>query len=82
MNRISKGRANFSGCVKKTDKLENFVTNGMIEGKRRRGNQQEKKLARLTKWFNAGRGTDALKATSDRGAWKVMIAYARSKAPD
>ena len=30
----------------------------------------------LTNWLEAGRVTEALRATSDRDAWKVMIAYA------
>ena len=34
------------------EKLEQFLTTGMIEGKRRRVQQREKVLDRLTKWLN------------------------------
>ena len=54
------------------EKLEHLVTTGMIEGK-----QREKTLDGLTKWPKAGRVTETLKATRDRDAWKVMIAYAK-----
>ena len=38
----------------------------------------------LTKWLKVGRVTEALEASRDRDAWKVMIAYAKLKstAPD
>ena len=49
----------------------------MIEGKRIRGKQREKMLDGLTKWLKVGRETEELKATRDRDAWKVMIAYAK-----
>ena len=38
--------------------------------------QREKMLDGLTKWLKVGRVTEALKATRDRDAWKVTIAYA------
>ena len=47
----------------------------MIDGKRSRVKQREKVLDGLTKWFRVGRVTEALKATRDRDARKVMIAY-------
>ena len=36
----------------------------------------EKLIDRLKKWLKKGRVT-ALKATKDRDAWKVMIAYTK-----
>ena len=48
----------------------------MIERKRSKGKKREKMLDELTKWLKEGRVTEALTATSDRDAWKVMIAYA------
>ena len=59
------------------EKIEQLVTTGIFEGKRRRGKQQENILAALTKWLNIGRVTDALRATMDRDGWKVMVAYAQ-----
>ena len=53
-------------------KPEHFVTTGMIEEK-----QHEKILDGLKKRLKAGRVTDALKATRDRDAWKVIVSYAR-----
>ena len=47
----------------------------MIKEKRSRGNQCEKMWDGLTKRFKVERVTEALKATADRDAWKVMIAY-------
>ena len=41
----------------------------------RRKTQEEKTARKEAGWLNAGRVTDVLKATSDRNAWKVMIAY-------
>ena len=58
------------------EKLEHLVTTGRIEGKRSRGKQHEKMLDGLTKRLRVGRETKALKATRDRVARKVMIAYA------
>ena len=49
----------------------------MIKGKHSRGKQREKMLDELTKWLKGERVTEALKATNDRDAWKVMIAYAK-----
>ena len=49
----------------------------MTEGKRSMGKQGEKMLDGLTKWLKVGRVTEALKATRDRDAWKVMIAFAK-----
>ena len=65
----------FFGHVMKREKLEHLVTTG----KRSRGKQREKMLDGLTKWLNVGRMTDALKAKSDRDAWKVVIAYAKEQ---
>ena len=33
----------------------------------------------LTKWLCVGRVTEALKATRDRNAWKVIIAYSKEQ---
>ena len=46
----------------------------MIERKRSRGKQREKKLDGLTKWLKVGPVIDALKAMRYRDVWKVMIA--------
>ena len=48
----------------------------MIERKCSRGKQHEKMLDGLRKRLKVGRVTKALKATRDRDAWKVKIAYA------
>ena len=39
--------------------------------------QGKKMLDGLTKWLKVGRVTEALEATWDRDAWKVMIVYAK-----
>ena len=59
------------------EKLEHLVTTGMVERKRSRGKRREKMFDRLTKWLKVGRMTEAVKATRDRDAGKVMIAYAK-----
>ena len=52
------------------------MTTVMIDGNNKRGKQREKMLDGLTKWLKVGRVKEALKVTSDRDAWKVIIAYA------
>ena len=59
------------------EKLEHLVTTEMVVGKRSRGKQGGKMLDGLTKWLKVGRVTDALKATRDREAWKVMVAHTK-----
>ena len=59
------------------EKLRTSYDNCNDEGKRSRGNQREKMLDGLTKWLKVRRVTEALKATRDRGSWKVIIAYAK-----
>ena len=59
------------------EKLEHLVTTGVIKGKPGRAKQREKMVDGLTKWLIIGGVRDALKATRDRDAWKVMIAYAK-----
>ena len=76
INTKPKREATLYGHVMKREKLKHLAITGMTEGKRSRGKQREKMLDRITKWLNVGRGTDSLKATRDRDAWKVMIAYA------
>ena len=58
-------------------KLQQLVTTGSIEERRSRGKQRGKMLGGLTNWLKVGRVTQALKATRNRDAWKVMITYAR-----
>ena len=41
--------------------------------------QREKMLDGLTKWLKVGRVTDALKVTTHRDVWKVMITYAKGQ---
>ena len=60
------------GHVMRREKLEHLVTSGMIVGK-----QRQKLLNGLTKWLKVGQGTEALKATRDRDAWKVMTAHSK-----
>ena len=61
------------------EKPEHLAITGMIEGKHSKGKQREKMLDvdGLSKWLKVGRVTDILKATRDRDAWKVMVAYAK-----
>ena len=59
------------------EKLEHLVITGMIERKHTTENRQEKILDRPTKWLKIGKVTDALKATRDQDARKVMIAYTK-----
>ena len=58
-------------------KLEHLASTGMIEGKCSTRKQREKMLDGLiiTKWLKVERVTEAMKATWDRDAWKVMMAY-------
>ena len=69
INRIHKHQATFFGLVMRR---EHLVITGMITGKKR-----EKMLDGLTKWLKVHRVTQALKATRDRDARKVMIAYTK-----
>ena len=48
-----------------------------VDGKRSRVRQRVKVLDGLKLWLKVGRVTDALKATGDRDAWKVMIVCAK-----
>ena len=66
----------FWPCLRR-EKLDYLVTTGIIEVKRNRRKQHEKMMDGLTKWLQVGQGTEPLKATRDRDAWKVMIAYAK-----
>ena len=54
----------------------------MIGEKRSRGKQREKMLDGLTKWLKVGGVTNALKATTDTHAWRVMMRTLKSTAPD
>ena len=49
----------------------------MVEENVSGGKQREKMLDGLTKWLKLRRMTEALKATKNKDAWKVMIAYAK-----
>ena len=57
------------------------MTSEIIKGKCSREKKGEKMLdgLTLTKWLNIRRVTDALNATRDRDAWKVMITYAKKQ---
>ena len=61
------------------EKLKHLVTSRMIKGKHtaRKSSEKLKMMDGLTKLLKMGRVTDALKAKRDRGAWKVVIAYAK-----
>ena len=61
------------------EKLEHIVITGMIAEKCSAGKQHEKILDGLTKWLKVGRVKEALKATRDRDAWKVIITYANKE---
>ena len=74
--------SNLFGHVKRREKLEHLVTNGMSQRKCSRGKQLEKMLDELTKWLKVGRMTHALKATRDRDAWEVRLPTLNSKGPD
>ena len=78
-NRIRKRQANFFGHVIRREKLEHLLTTGMMKGKCSRGKQCDKMLDGLTKWFEVGRVTEALKAKRDRDVWKVIIFYAKEQ---
>ena len=56
---------------------KHLLTTGMIEGKSSGGKQREKLMDGLTKWFKVGRVTDALEATRNRDAQKVIINYTK-----
>ena len=76
-NRLPKRQATFFGHVMRREKLKHILTTGMIKGKRSKGKQPEKMLEGRTKWLKVGQVTEAMKATRDRDAWKVMTAYTK-----
>ena len=59
------------------EKLEHLVTTGMIEGKCSRRKKCEKMLDGITKWLKEGKVIKALKETTDRDVWKIMIAFVK-----
>ena len=77
VNRIRNCQATFFDYVKRREKLEHLVTTGMIKGKCSRGKQSGKMLDRLSNWLKVGRVKEALNATRDRDAWKVLITYVK-----
>ena len=72
LNRLRKHQATFYGHVMRREK-KHLVRTGMVEGKCSKGKQHEKMLDGLMKRLRVGRVT---KATRDRDAWKVKIAFA------
>ena len=66
--------------VMRREKLEP-VTTGVTEEKCSRGIMARKDVDGLTKYLNVGEVTDVyiLKATRDRDAWNVLIAYTKGQ---
>ena len=75
----SKSQVNFLSHLIRRGKLEHLESTGWNDrGKCSRGKQLEKMLDGLTKRLKLERVTEALKASMDRDAWKVI----KSTAPD
>ena len=54
----------------------------MIKGKHSRRKQSEKMLDRQRQWLKVGRVAEALKATKDQDAWKLILPTFKSTTPD
>ena len=73
---IRRRQSKFFGHIMRSNKLENLVTTGKIEGKRTRGSQRSKFLDGLTTLHGRDRNTALIHDTGDRVKWRVMTAHA------
>ncbi|GFN98481.1 histone-lysine N-methyltransferase SETMAR [Plakobranchus ocellatus] len=66
----------------RSERLENLVTTGMLEGKRSRGKQREKLIEGLADWLKAGKSLEAIEATKDRKTLRLGNSSSSCLSPD